>query len=68
MKKNKKLKLGIKNANQFQIMDLVFQLNLLVPQLAKLLWQMLDQKPDKKLFNENTFGRSAVTFMINIAL
>ena len=26
-------------------MDLVLQLNLLVPQLAQLLWQVLDQEP-----------------------
>ena len=34
-------------------MDLVLQLNLLVPQLAQLLWQMLDQEPEKKSVNES---------------
>ena len=36
--------------NQFQIMDLVLQLDLLVPQLAQLLWQMLYQEPGKEAF------------------
>ena len=31
--------------HQFEIMDLVLQLHLLIPQLAQLLWQVLDQEP-----------------------
>ena len=34
-----------RNPHQFEIMDLVLQLHLLIPQLAQLLWQVLDQEP-----------------------
>ena len=31
--------------HQLEIMDLVLELHLLIPQLAQLLWQVLDQEP-----------------------
>ena len=42
MRKKKKI------SNQFQIMDLILQLDLLIPQLAQLFRQMLYQEPGKE--------------------
>ena len=58
MRKKKKI------SNQFQIMDLILQLDLLIPQLAQLFRQMLYQEPGKETSETKLHETDALCMML----